>query len=545
MKNSSREVRQLQKAINQADQRYLINRMRNRILHPPFESPWYGKVFGYSWRIGLTLLFLGIASYGLLKRKLASRGYRGVLAEEIGHRYNATNVFCGKAYSPMVSRSCVVSSLTADGAEGSFFKNLSAKNLQFDLGFQFIRTDWTIDLLNIGELAIDLRTGGVEPVMATPDEHLPAPIDPANRAVIPEFKTGRTGTNHAPLLTAGFGLRPDFNDLKINAYEATNVSLTWGFSTTTEGGLRKCDFASLYPATDGWKLLAKGGDFQQNWLKGLKLEEMEVLLGSDEVRVVSANFNMGPHTAASVQGTVALGPMPKINLDFDLKGFDLRNATPEVLKKYFFATAHLHGKATGTLNHIRGLQTQIHVDLTQPVENSHGLRPTGGKPTFRSKPVLAYLTNQVGVVFALHVASGEEALAQTPLTGGSFDLSTGDSQMTLSNIDLQSADLMRITGSLSAREFLVESATKRQVGQEDKSIPTMKYECDADLRIGLNPAAVRAMPRLFQEKYFQEESEGYRWMTVKMEKSDLAEFTKNWATEMAAVQKEAILERDR
>ena len=91
----------------------------------------------------------------------------------------------------------------------------------------------------------------------------------------------------------------------------------------------------------------------------------------------------------------------------------------------------------------------------------------------------------------------------------------------------------------------MESATKRQVGQEDKSIPTMKYECDADLRIGLNPAAVRAMPRLFQEKYFQEESEGYRWMTVKMEKSDLAEFTKNWATEMAAVQKEAILERDR
>ena len=545
MKNSSREVRQLQQAINLADQRYLINRMRNRIFHPPFESPWYGKVFGYAWRVGLALLIVGVISYGLLKKKLGSRGYRGVLAEEISTRYRATNVFCGKAYSPMLSRSCVLSSLTAEGADGSFFKKLSAKNLQFDLGFQFIRTDWTIDLLSIGELNIDLRTGGVAPVMATPEEHLEPKVDPADRAVIPEFKTGGSDKKPGTMLTAGLGIRPDFNELKIKAYEATNFSLTWGFSTTTEGGLRKCEFASLYPAADGWKLLARGGNFQQNWLKGFRLEDMEVLLGHDEVRVVSANLNMGPNTSASLQGTVAMGPMPAMNLDFDIKGFDLRNATPEPLKKYFFATGDLRGKATGTLNHVKGLQTQIHVDLRPPNEDSHGLRPTGGKPTFRDKPVLAYLTNQVAVIFALYVASGEEALAQTPLTGGSFDLSTGDSQLTLSNIDLQSADLMRITGSLSARELLVESAIKRQVGQEEKSIPTMKYLCDADLRIGVNPSTVAAMPSLFQEKYFEAESEGYRWMNVKMEKADLAEFTKDLAIEMAAVQKDAILQRDK
>ena len=240
MKNSSLKVRQLQQAINLADQRYLINRMRNRILHPPFESPWYGKVFGYAWRVGLALMIVGVASYGLLKKKLGSRGYRGVLAEEISARYHATNVFCGKAYSPMLSRSCVVSSVTADGADGSFFKKLSAKNLQFDLGFQFIRTDWTIDLLNIGELSLDLRTGGVEPVIATPEEHLSPKVDPADRAVIPEFKTGRVEKKPGTLLTAGFGIRPDFNELNINAYEATNFSLTWGFSTTTEGGLRNC-----------------------------------------------------------------------------------------------------------------------------------------------------------------------------------------------------------------------------------------------------------------------------------------------------------------
>ena len=53
------------------------------------------------------------------------------------------------------------------------------------------------------------------------------------------------------------------------------------------------------------------------------------------------------------------------------------------------------------------------------------------------------------------------------------------------------------------------------------------------------------MPSLFQEKYFEAESEGYRWMNVKVEKTDLAEFTKDLAAEMAAVQKEAILGRDK
>ena len=545
MKNSSREVRQLQQAINLADQRFLINRMRNRIFHPPYESPWYGKVFGYSWRIGMTLLVLGVVSYGLLKRQLASRSYRGVLAEEISKRYHATNVFCGKAFSPMLKRSCVVSTLTAEGAEGSFFKKLSAKNLEFDLGFQFVRTDWTIDLLNISELSLDFRTGGVEPVMGTPEEHLPATEDPTNRAVIPEFKTGSVGVNHPPLLAAGIGIRPDFSELKIKAYEATNVTLTWGFSTTTEGGLRKCDFASLYPAADGWKLLVRGGNFEQNWLKGFKLEDLEVLISDDKANVVSSNFNMGPNTSASAHGTVKLGAMPQLDLDFEIKGIDLRNAAPEPLRKYFFASANLQGKATGTLNHVRGLQTQIHVDLRSPVEDVRGLHLSGSKPTFRNKPVIAYLTNQVAVAFALYVASGEEVLAQTPLTAGSFDLSTGDSQMSMTNINLQSADLLKITGKLSSREQLVASATKRQVGQEDKSIPIMKYEYDADLRIGVHPATVGAMPKLFREKYFQEESDGYRWMTVKVEKGDLAEFTKSLAIEMAEVQKEAILAGDK
>lgn len=544
MRNASRE-RALQHSVNaRAAQRYLINQMRSRILHPPYEAPLLGKIYGYAWRVVAVLAVVGVVSYGFMKRRMRGAAFRADLAEEFAQHFHATNVTCGKTNSPMFKNNCSIAALLAEGAEGSFFTKLDAHALDFDLGYQFIRTDWTLEQLNINQLNLHLRTGGIPPVIPESPAASPSSPPPPERAVIPEFKTGRMHPAPSHLMTAGFGMRPDFAELEIKSYEVSDLGLSWGYSNTTEGSVQKTT-ATYRPEPDGrWKLVAKGGEFQQNWLKGLKMDDLEVLVGPEQVAINSASFTKGQQTTATLQGKITLGEMPQLDLNFAAKGMDLRALTPEPLKKFFYATADLQGRGTGTLNNALGLQTSFHGQLVAPLVQAANLKKTP-RINAAEQPAVAFLTGHLSVLYALYVASGEERLSQAPLTSGTFDFTTGNNQIIVSNLDLQSNDLLRIRGGFTAREVLVESKKKHIVGREAESAPTLTYQIDSDFRIGLNPATYAAIPKVIQEKYFTEESEGFHWMAIKSQQENFLDFTKALAEEIGQLHKESLNKPER
>jgi hypothetical protein len=520
-----------------AAQRSFINRLRSRLIHPPYDAPWYAKIFGYAWRLTLVVGLLSLIAFVGLKVRMRSAGFRSTLAEQVAQRYHATNVTCGKTKSALFADSCMITALGADGAEGCIFNRLDAYDIGFDLGWKFLHTDWKIDRLFVNRMEISLRTGDLSQLNSAPVPEAKQIVP--DRVVIPDFKTSSISK---PILRlqGGYGLTPDFKELEIGAFDIRELTMKWGYSTTTSGGFSDANTTIDPTPNGGWILEATSGRFGQNWLTDLQIDRLEAELKQDTIEVKKAQFTHGGTGHVIMNGSIGLGKQPDLNLGIMAQGVNLKSFTPAPFNRYFDASADLEGKITGTIGLASGVKTNLKVRLVPPATKQN---PAGGtrKQEENGKPIIAYLANNIPVLRALYVASGEDRLMQVAITDGSFDLETGGGKMTISNINLASNDLFRLRGTIEATEELMAEPTTLTTAT--MSAPTITYRARGQILIGVNAETALSMPKVIQERYFTQQAEGFYWMKAIFMDEDGQDLTRGIGEEITRLQKESLVQK--
>ncbi len=512
-----------------AAQRSFINQMRSRIFFPPYDSPWYGKVWGYLWRLTFVVAMVVLLSYVFLRTRLRTESFRSYLAEEISQRYKATNVTCGKTVASLWSNECTINALGADGAPGSFFNRLDAHQISFDLSGQMLRTDWHLAKVSFGELNLNLRSGTYDPSATAPASTPAAPSQPDR--VVPNLRT--SGLDHrSNLLTAGFGVRPKLSELKIDSYEVKNLGLRWGYSETTAGKLSDANVSLEPTARNGWAFMASSGELTQNWLSGMKVQKLDVTV-EDTMEIKRAIFTRGPGEVIELAGAMSLGDLPELNLTIAGRGVNLKTLTPPAFSSYFDALADVSGTMTGTINRASGVKIQLRVKLVPPARE--GSTKGAEKPTG-----VAWLKN-VPLFRSLYVASGADALVQPVVSEGAFNLETSEGVMKISDLDLVCGDLLRIRGEIQCSE--ATQAAKMVEGVQ--SVATTTYALRTNLLIGLKSSLVAVMPKNIRETYFTQEAEGMQWLPLKLVGEEGATLTKALAEEISRLHKESLIEKVR
>jgi hypothetical protein len=532
-----------------AAQRSFVNRLRSRIIHPPYDAPWYGKLYGYAWRIAVVLIVLFGLSYIGLKQRIRSAGFRSMLAEEISKRYDATNVTCGFTRTPLFDEGCMIQALGADGTERSFFRRLDAHEMSFNLGWQFLRTDWKLENLVINRLNLKLRSGSVANPLPADSSKSKEALEPSmpipERVVVPEFKTSQLAKPFTRQQLAGFGLNPDFSELEIRSYDVRDLHLTWGYSTTTTGQIEDAN-TSLYPhPKGGWEFLSTSGKLTQNWISNLNIKRLEAQISDDKITLTNAAFTHGSIGRMVMRGEMTLGDLPELNLEVAAEGIDLKSVTPAPFNKYFDATAKFSGRITGTVNRASGVKTQFLVTLMPPEAKkiTGNVRPlSASEPAENFKPNIAYFANNIPLFRSLYVASGEDRLVQLALTEGSFELESGGGVVRIKNIDLRSHDYVRIRGEITSTEEL-EMPNNQTLLTDLEVKPKITYRADGNLFIGLHPDTVKAMPEMVRSRYFLKEEAGFWWMQAKFNAEDGNNITHGLGEEIMRLQKEALTKK--
>ncbi len=514
-----------------AAQRSLINQMRSRIVHPPHDAPWYGQLWGYLWRVSLVVGVTALVGYVSIKSRLRTSGFQAHLAEEVSQRYNATQVTCGATSASIWTNECSIKALGADGAEGSFFNRLDAYNIQFDLGNQFLRTDWHLDRLLINELNLSLRSGSYNPPQkATPDGSPASTIDRLGGA---KTSSAQRPTQ-ALLKTAGFGFKPDFRELTIGAYDVKQLNLKWGYTKTTAGKLDNANSTLEPNRNGGWTFTATDGELTQNWLTGLKVKKLEATV-EDKLLFKEAKFTRAGGEVFELTGAMSLGELPEFDCNLRAHAVDLKSFAPPSFSNYFDASADLEGTLTGTINRAKGIQIKLHAKLIPSAKDlpskSSG---TGLEPPI---PGVAWLKN-IPLFRSLYVVSGAAGLAQPRATSGSFDLETSEGEMRITNLNLD-CDGIRVQGALTGLETV--KAAKLMDGLE--GLPTRSYTLQSNLKIGVRTEYAAAMPANIQKQYFTEERDGMRWMSLNLAEESGPKLTQSITDTFSRLQKESLIEK--
>lgn len=523
-----------------AAQRSFVNRLRSRLIHPPYDAPWYGKVWGYAWRLGsLTLIVLSVGHVAL-KSRFAGGSFRGHIGEEMSKRYHATNVTCGRISFPLFQPGVQISAIGADGTPDSVFNRVDAYELGFDLGWQYLKTDWNIDRLRINRMEMALKSGSAEGSSESDESQKPgsSPSNLPDRVVAPQFKTGAVTPKNS-LLTAGFGLNPNFGDLKIHSSTVGDLSMNWGFSTTTAGSIQGASAVLEEADGDALKLSLTGGKFSQNWLSGLKVENVESLISQKEVTFGKAFFTYGEFGRVAMDGSLALGNIPSLEFKIAGENLPLRPFISAPFNKYLEGNMSFSGTLNGTINRSTGVTTKLNVKLVPP--------PSHSRTTSVNDPEMpiAYFNNGISIFRSLYVASGEEKLVQPGITSGTFQIESGGGVLKLSKIDLRGGDLFRIKGSMEVREELEVSTKAPSLNDANDAAPKLTYSSKGELVMGFETKLVKRLPVTIQHQFFTQDDGGFCWVRIAFQNEDGSELTKSIGDEINRLHLESLAQKQK
>lgn len=510
------------------EQRSFLKRFRSRWLHPPYEALWYEKLWGYFWRLCL----LAIPTIGLgfffLKFRMRTASYRADLAEQVAKRFHATNVKCGTIKESFTGSDCLITALGADGAPGCAFNRMDAHGISFSLGSKIMRTDWTIERLSFSDLHLKLRSGGASDILSAPTPEIKE-VNPLDRVFIPEFKTS-SFSKQPILMQAGYGLTPRHDELKILSYTSRNFSASWGYSTTTLGGINESQMVAQETSKDSWSFVSSAGKFNQNWLTDLNIDKLDVKLTPDKFSLNEGRFTPGKHGQLTMRGSMDLKDTYVLDVALIGKQVNMNDFIPEKFKRYFSGYADFEGVVSGTVSLSSGVTSQISVKLVPPPTNENEPKKKSNK-TEQIVNVGSF-ANNIPLLRSLYVATGESRLMHVMLSKGSFDIETGGGKCSISNINLEGGDYFRLKGSIEISEEDQDLGARAGAGQ--------KYHFGTKILIGLNSKTAKNLPPNIIEQHFKRESDGFTWMECVLSNEDGMDITRALGEEISRMHRESL-----
>jgi hypothetical protein len=393
-------------------------------------------------------------------------------------------------------------SLKIRGASGNCFHDLKAENLSTWVSMpQVFKDEWHLKTVDAVNAVISLRPGISK-------------------------KTVASGEMDTPLLTAGWGIKPDFSKLTIDRYKSDNLTLTWGGTPSTSGDLIG-SAAALTRTTAGWQLIVIGGIFHQGWFDQIRLAGAKVQIDSDRAVIERGEFTVPGGGRGILTGSVTLGEVPEVDATINLENAPFHPFLPEFFRPYVKAVCKGTVKLSGSTNRSTG----ILMDSNFTVQSG----------TISSVPVFR----------ALELASGEIHVSQPEITGGHIHFTSQGTQETggflleANDVALDCGTTLKIAMTIRHERKQTLAANAREAVDASKAADAAKaagvktgdnvsLTTTGTLRIGLPPETIAKLKASIRQEFFTREDQGLHWMEVPYRMED-GEFTKETADRIIAL----------
>lgn len=317
--------------------------------------------------------------------------------------------------------------------KGSFFKGLELYNLicQRDFFVDFGKT-WRPGIVEISKLNLSLRAG------ADTDQDAQ---------------------------TIGDVLFQDLGSLRPDAIHVANMSLRWGYTERSRGSISASQMKAK-PVSNGWRLSFRGGEFSQNWLKKLQIEELDVMITKSGIKFEKAVFKKNEGSLVFEELEVVAGQRPKVSGRMKMKGMSITSMLPGV------ARAYVEGKISGDFT------------ISGSTNTTDGLE-FSGEVSLQEGDVIT-VRDRLPLLRALSAVDSSHAYRRVDFRIGSFRMDMQGKGLQISNVKLFADDTMSMTGDLFVRKPKSDEELALDDGSEffGESATGDEPEKDVDISLG-------------------------------------------------------------
>jgi hypothetical protein len=453
-----------------AAQQDFLKRSRSSIFLPGGGAHGMDAVRGWLLRI-LGFLVLPLAAYTLLLRShLGGESFNKEMEEQVGAWLASPQVETSGA-SIDLSGELRIKEVAGPGGPSAPFSEIKAEKLTASLGpAGFFRQKWKFPSLSAFSLTAQLRSGGASKPAGPP-------------------KSASVGDG-AALMTAGFGVSPDYRYLSFDRFSTGSLNLNWGTNPATAGHLTGA-VAFAQRTAQGWDITARSGMFGLGWLDGLKIANASLQMADGRAILQKAELTPPSGGSGTLEGSISFGEIPDIAATATLTEIRIDDFLPKPFAD--FGEAVCTGTVTfkGSTNRSEGIMTTA--ELTPLSGALHAL------PIFR----------------ALELATGGLPLLQPRITGGQIRFrSGGTGENNGYFLDTKGTEL--ICGP--ALKVIINARHERALAPANLDDPTADRPVltvnSGSVLIGLSTSTAASLTPKVRETFFAREADGMVWTEI-------------------------------
>jgi len=453
-----------------AAQQDFLKRSRNSIFLPGGGAHGMDAVRGWLLRI-LGFLILPLAAYTLLLRShLGGESFNKEMEEQVAAWLESPKVETSGATVDL-SGELRIKEVAGPGGPSAPFSEIKAEKLTGSLGTAgFFRRKWTFPSLSAFSLTAQLRSGGVSKTAGPPKSDSVA--------------------DGAALMTAGFGVSPDYRYLSFDRFSTGNLNLQWGTNPATAGHLTG-GVVFAQRTAQGWDCTARSGMFGLGWLDGLKIANASLQMADGRAILQKAELTPPSGGSGVLAGSISFGEFPEIAATTTLTEIRIDDFLPAPFAD--FGDAVCSGTVTfkGSTNRSEGIVATA--ELTPLSGALHGL------PIFR----------------ALELATGGLPLLQPRITGGQIRFrSGGTGENNGYFLDTTGTELM----CGPALKVIIKARHERALAPANLDDPTAERPVitvnSGSLLVGLSQSTAASLAPKVRETFFAREADGMVWTEI-------------------------------
>lgn len=492
-----------------AAQQAFVKGNRSRILHPPYHAHPVAKLAGYLVRLLILLIIPAVLYVYMLLQWTGSSEFNTMVSKGLATTLDAAPAETHGA-GWQIGGQLIVKSMDATGTPGAFYETLHANTITTRVPARMLfRKTWQLPTVNVGDLKLHLRSGGVGtvPIYDLKDEDLN--MEPFLRVPGEQPGPGRTGFLPHPdsgrILAAGYGVDPDFSTLVFDGVQVANLDVIWGVAASAGSLLGT---RSEFNRTEGgWKVSATGGKFRQGWMEDWELGNTTIAVEKTRAVIPESTLTREGGGTGKLSAEIVFGEVPEVSGTFKLEEVRLQDLMPPLFAGILSAQASGDLRISGSTNRSTGISTEGSFVITSG--------RVGAIPIFS----------------ALQRITGESQFAGLPLKGATFTLKSGGLEASAGYLVEVPAFSFQIPNAKVEGNFRYERS--RPLGTILNGEKTSeKVNLSGVIRIGFSPAVAGRFHNDVAAKYLTKGDDGWMWLECKFSGAPDRDITASLAADM-------------
>ena len=350
-----------------------------------------------AFRIFVFIMILSLGGIYYLMKRTDGDAFRNELRESISEAL-ATDQLAMRG-ARRVQGNLEISRLASEGDLDTFYEFFEARNVRCEMGL------------------IDGLVGQWDPGTIT----------------IHRFESQLRAGTDSPEYSANIGevIFREFEDTIIRNIDIVNANIGWGYSERNRGRIDNTAI-QLRRIGDHWRITMRGGQFSQNWLRDLEVDEIIAVCSPDGIVFEKAEMRQGSGTVDFAGLRVSAGDRPELRGTVKLRGVSLDHILPAAARN--FLEGRISGDFTvgGSTNTAEGVtfDGRVHLD---------------GFTQFT-------IRDRIHLLRALSVVDLYNSYRRLDFNEGSFRITTQAGSLRVRDINLVAGDLATMQGGFVARQ---------------------------------------------------------------------------------------------